>query len=230
VALCTTVSYASAAVAHDLAVEHVANTLDTCATHCAQRSPPARCLAACEPTQICRCGWEAPWQAAACHRAPTDAFGILCACNTGEETDVDALRTAIFGRPQDRRFSADAHAQRSLAASSDPSCRDSLLDNHATEMEHVLLVRKAVDRLKHCGFVVVRGALSQRFVSDFRTPFAHYVRGLTNGSINTDGRTSHNEPFHLHQLDRGRWEMLLPRSFAAHELLSAPTVASLVCM
>eukprot|EP00966_Prymnesium_polylepis_P106308 2462360-Prymnesium_polylepis.1 len=95
----------------------------------------------------------------------------------------------------------------------------------------ILLMAEAAARLRRCGVVALRRALNQTFLREYREAFTDLVWKLHTGEIDTSGRTSNGEAFFMHRLQDGgsrrspaRWEMLLPRSFASHELVRASFV------
>ncbi len=120
----------------------------------------------------------------------------------------------------------DPYIEQAIAAAGDPACSEDLAVDEGDDV--VAFVHTAAERLQHCGFVVVRKVMNRTFMQSFRAPFTDYVRGLTNGSINTNGRTTHNEVYFIHKLAKKRWELLLPRSFASHELFGGERLSAVM--
>ena len=177
---------------------------------------------------MCACDEEKPWTATGCQERSRRTR--LCACAKGIENEASeiAARTATFGETRERII-ADGYVRRALNAAADPDCSTSTAELDGLLIKGDLLaLTKAVRRLRHCGVLVVRNALSKSFMQSFRRPFHEYVQGLTNGTISIDGRTSLNEPYFLHKLDEKRWEILLPQSFAVHQLINLGGLSSIL--
>ena len=166
---------------------------------------------------FCECDVEVPWNSSRCHDSADER---LCACTTGDAS------TEAKVMPLGERIVADPYVKRALDASSDPTCTTDV--DAGGHPDVVALVRTATATLRRCGLVVIRNALDRSFMESFRVPFTEYARGLTNGTISVDGKTTHNEAFFIHKLSKKRWELLLPRSFASHELLGDEVLTSIL--
>lgn len=157
----------------------------------------------------------------------------LCSCtdSLSDHASADDQRSAIFGGEISGRLQhviADEYVVRARAAAADPMCgAEGEMDGENANPDLAFL-SEAVRRMRRCGLVVIRKAISKSFVEAFRKPFSEYVHGLTNGSISIDGWSSLNEPYFIHKLDERRWELLLPRSFAAHEVFNSIIVRTLL--
>ena len=201
-----------------------------CSKHCESFGSSVRCLAACAADGLCFCEDEHPWESARC-QSLDEANPQLCTCAAGVVDDAAeaearqaAFRTSV---PHDRLF-ADAYVQRARDASDDHVCgADGEIDGIAAAA-NLSVLSEAIERMRRCGMAVIRNALETDFVRSFRRPFRDYVHGLSNGTISVDGRSSLNEPYFLHKLDEKRWEVLLPRSFAAHELFNSVVLRSVL--
>ena len=202
----------------------------SCSAHCESLGSSVKCLAACGADGLCSCDEEHPWAIARCPSVD-EANPQLCTCADGVTdgaTEVRARQATFSTSAPRERLYADAYVQRAREASEDRLCgADGEVDGlTATQNLHVL--GEAVQRMRRCGMVVIRNALSANFVHAFRRPFGDYVHGLSNGTISIDGRSSLNEPYFLHKLDDKRWEVLLPRSFAVPELFNSVILRSVL--
>ncbi|KAL1530806.1 hypothetical protein AB1Y20_001702 [Prymnesium parvum] len=211
---------------------HAENFIDwiseggSCSAHCGRAGAALRCLAACGADGPCGCADDEPWQASRC--AATAAHAArpqLCSCGAR----LSDAAAAAFGASAPREpLVADEYVRRALRASADELCGEEGELDGGRGRPSLRTLADAVRRMRHCGMVVVRRAVPVEAVRALRLPFAEYLRGLHNGSVSVDGRTSLNEPYFVHKLDEKRWELLLPRSFAAPELFNSVVLRSLL--
>ena len=222
-------------------VDYVAER-GSCDAHC-ERQRGAVCIGACdtEPALGCSCDTSTVWSPANCKKHWPHR---LCAC---AKDDVARRATAaVFGPPMDElRTLADDRVRRALAASADPMCNQSLAvpaelrgggdgGPSGASGASIAFAAEAAAVLRTCGHVLLRGALAPSFVREYRAALAshlhalHVSRGGSGGGIGGNASSSGSAgsggvggplQHRLHRLHRGRWELLLSRAFAPHELL-----------
>ena len=233
------------------------DAMASCTGFCQERKG-GECLAACDAGNICECDdglgeEDGLWAKSFCDRKWATR---LCVCEqptAGE--DEEAKRMCGYDRDEEttnpnhlpstteRLFEAvsfelstqqpDVHEDRAIKAAE--RCHSPEIDARSEDGREI--IARALDLLRECGVVAIRGALNRTFVEDYRDDVSRFVHALHNGADSADGSTSKNEASYLNSLssqaadaagEPRRWNMLLPLSFASWDLLFSPMLRAVL--
>ncbi|CAB9525788.1 Phytanoyl-CoA dioxygenase [Seminavis robusta] len=111
---------------------------------------------------------------------------------------------------EDTHVYADRLVMDMLKTVRDPDCMEGEFDAsdgnfNAAEAAHVL---------HKCKLLVLRNVFDQDFLQAYKANITAFIQGLKNGNIAKTGTTTNKEHYFQHNLDHGRWEVLLPQSLA----------------
>jgi ectoine hydroxylase-related dioxygenase (phytanoyl-CoA dioxygenase family) len=156
----------------------------------------------------------------------------LTAVANGEAEGVDKEELddeiyELFGDNRmlkDKDFYADRYVQNMWDIVNDPDCMTNALD--ATSPDFTL--DRAIEILTKCGLLMVKNAISKDILEPFKLNVTSYMKGLMDGRISTDGKTTYGEPYFIHETSTHRYDMLFPEELFNEDIMAHPLIIDIV--
>ena len=158
----------------------------------------------------------------------SDGLAFEHSCRAESESSCSFLGN------DDERFFADRLVRGALSVVEDPECAE----GHFLDASGGLDMSAAARIFRKCRVLVLRNAMRMEDIEAFRDALAGHISSLKNGTLDLRGATTHGEDYFVFPLgnrddddegrDHVRWLMLLPRTFAAPEIVAPPFLTQLL--
>ena len=106
-------------------------------------------------------------------------------------------------------FYADRFVHELLMTVADPDCMSGEFDVTDESYDPY----EAIEVLHKCKVLVLRNVFNEKFLKDYRKGFTSYIQGVHDGTVKPSNTS-------LHNIDRKRWQVDLPKELADKDIIS----------
>ena len=133
------------------------------------------------------------------------------------------IDTRLF-KDRDDTFYADRYVADMLEILHDPDCMSGSLDASSADFDK----QQVVQRLKKCGLVHVQHAISRQILEPYKKNVTSYMKGLMNGRISSQGKTTFGENYFIHETSRHRYDLCFPPDLLNEDVMAHPLILDVV--